>query len=311
MNLRAIRLAWVIALIGLAVAPIVAATNGETKVIQLASVHAVIGDIETGEILYTKRDAIPVPIASLTKLMTAVVVLDGGQSLDESIPVVKFSGPTEKNCFSRLRVGSSSPRGQLLRVALMSSDNLAAWTLAQHYTGGLEAFTAAMNAKAEALGMTNTHYDDPTGLSLENRSSASDLWKLLRAAYGYETIRAYSTTTSYTAKLHQPNYTLGYWNTNPLISSGRWQIGLSKTGYLDEAGRCLLMVADIDGRKVGIVLLNSFGTRTPQGDASRVRRWLESESVTPVAGAAADYERRVAKVYDAAVAASKPGAQAH
>jgi D-alanyl-D-alanine endopeptidase (penicillin-binding protein 7) len=247
-----------------------------------------------------------VPIASLTKLMTAVVVLDGGQSLDESIPVVRFSGATDKNCFSRLRVGSASPRGQLLRVALMSSDNLAAWTLAQHYPGGLDAFTAAMNAKAEALGMTNSHFDDPTGLSLGNRSSAADLWKLLRAAYGYETIRAYSTTSTYTATFHQPSYTLGYYNTNPLIASSRWQIGLSKTGYLDEAGRCLLMVADIDGRKVGIVLLNSFGTRTPSGDASRVRRWLESESVTPVAGAALEYERRVAKIYDAAVAASEP-----
>jgi D-alanyl-D-alanine endopeptidase (penicillin-binding protein 7) len=304
MNLRAIRLAWGVALIGMVtIAP---ATGGETKVIQLASVHAVIGDIETGEVLYTKRDALPVPIASLTKLMTAVVVLDGGQSLDESIPVVRFSGATDKNCFSRLRVGSASPRGQLLHVALMSSDNLAAWTLAQHYPGGLDAFTAAMNAKAEALGMANSHFDDPTGLSLSNRSSAADLWKLLRAAYGYETIRAYSTTSSYTAKFHQPSYTLGYYNTNPLIASSRWQIGLSKTGYLDEAGRCLLMVADIDGRKVGIVLLNSFGTRTPSGDASRVRRWLESESVTPVAGDALEYERRVAKIYDAAVAASEP-----
>ena len=301
------RMAWAVALI--VGAPIAAAPTGETGGVQLASVHAVVGDIESGEILYAKRDDIAVPIASITKLMTAAVVLDGNQSLEESIAVVARSKSGDKSCFSRLRVGSASTRGQLLRLALMSSDNLAAWTLAQHYPGGLEAFTEAMNAKAQALGMTSTHFDDPTGLSLSNRSSASDLWKLLRAAYGYDTIRDYSTTSLYTATLRQPSYTLGYANTNPLIASSRWEIGLSKTGYLDEAGRCLVMVADIDGKPIGIVLLNSFGTRTPQGDASRVRRWLESESSAPVAGAALEYERRVARGYDAEVAAGTPGAR--
>jgi D-alanyl-D-alanine endopeptidase (penicillin-binding protein 7) len=283
------------------------ASAGATKPFQLASVHAVVGDIESGEILYAKRDHIVVPIASITKLMTAIVVLDGEQSLEESIPVVAWSGPGDNGCVSRLRVGSASTRGQLLRLALMSSDNLAAWTLAQHYPGGLAAFTEAMNAEAAALGMSSTHFDDPTGLSLANRSSASDLWKLLRAALGHATIRDYSTTPVYDATFRRPNHTLGYVNTNPLTASSRWEIGLSKTGYLDEAGRCLVMVADIDGRSTGIVLLNSFGSRTPQGDASRVRRWLESGSSAPVAGAALEYERRIARAYDGAPAPSTSG----
>ena len=278
------------------------ASADATRTLQLASVHAVVGDIESGEILHAKREEIAVPIASITKLMTAAVVLDADQNLEESLPVVACRGSHDNGCVSRLRVGSASTRGQLLHLALMSSDNLAAWTLAQHYPGGLARFVAAMNAKAAALGMSSAHFDDPTGLSLSNRSSASDLWKLLRAAYDYETIRDYSTTPQYMATFRKPSHTLGFVNTNPLTASRRWEVGLSKTGYLDEAGRCLVMVADIDGRSIGIVLLNSFGTRTPQGDASRVRRWLASESSGPVAGPARDYERRVARAYDAAAA---------
>lgn len=293
---RCIHLAWAVALV--LIAPNAPATSGEAIGLQLASVHAVVGDIESGEILYSKRDEFAVPIASVTKLMTAVVVLDGGQDLDASIPVAACRPSADKLCLSRLRVGSTSTRGQLLRAALMSSDNPAAWTLAQHYPGGLEAFIDAMNAKAAALGMSSTRFDDPTGLSPSNRSSASDLFRLLRAAFGYETIRDYSTTSRYTATFRQPSYTLGYSNTNPLVAGDRWEIGLSKTGYLNEAGRCLVMVAELDGRNIGIVLLNSFGTRTPSGDASRVRRWLGSESSAPVARAALEYERRVARAYD-------------
>ena len=275
----------------------------------MASVHAVVGDLETGEVLYAKRDDIAVPIASITKLMTATVVLDGDQGLEESIPIVAWGRSVGKNGFSRLRVGSASTRGQLLRLALMSSDNLAAWTLAQHYPGGLEAFTATMNAKARALGMSRTHFDDPTGLSPSNRSSASDLFKLVRAAYGYEAIRDYSTTARYTATFREPTHTLDYGNTNPLTASSRWEIGLSKTGYLGEAGRCLVMAADIDGKRIGIVLLNSFGTRTPQGDAARVRRWLQTGSSGRVAGAALEYERRVAETYDDASERGARGAR--
>jgi len=266
--------------------------------IQLASVHAIVGDLDSGEILYAKRDDISVPIASVTKLMTAMVVLDANQPLDEWIPIVAWNESQAKNRYSRLRVGSESTRAQLLRLALMSSENFASYVLARHYPGELEAFTAAMNAKAKKLGMSRTHFDGPSGLSIANRSSASDLWKMVRAAYGYDVIREYSTTFQFTASFRKPPYTLGYGNTNPLTASSRWDVALSKTGYLTESGRCLVMVADIDGKPVGIVLLNSFGTRTPLGDAGRVRRWLQTGSSGGVAGAALEYERRVAAPFD-------------
>jgi len=290
-----VRALCLLALLGSLLAP---APAWSRDGIQLASVHAVVGDLEEGKVLYAKRDDIPVPIASVTKLMTAMVVLDGGQSLDEWVPIVAWGESHGKNRYSRLRVGSETTRGRLLRLAIMSSENLAAHVLARHYPGGLDAFVAAMNAKAEALGMSRTHFDDPSGLSTSNRSTASDLWKMVGAAYGYGTIREYSTTYQYTASFRRPRYTLGYGNTNPLTASSRWDVELSKTGYLTEAGRCLVMVADIDGKPVGMVLLNSFGTRTPLGDAGRVRRWLQTGSSGNVAGAAVDYERRIAAPYD-------------
>jgi D-alanyl-D-alanine endopeptidase (penicillin-binding protein 7) len=289
------RVLLTVALLGSFPAPAVAGND-----LQLASVHAVVGDLDKGEVLYAKRDEIAVPIASIAKLMTAVVVLDGAQPLDEWIPIVARNDSHGKNGYSRLRVGSESTRGQLLRLALMSSENLAAHVLAVHYPGGIDGFTAAMNAKASALGMTRTHFDDPSGLSLRNRSSAADLFKLVHAAYGYETIREYSTRYQYTASFRRPRYTLGYGNTNRLTASSRWDVELSKTGYLDEAGRCLVMVAEIEGKTIAVVLLNSFGTRTPLGDAGRVRRWLQTGSGGGVAGAALEYERRVAAGYDAA-----------
>jgi len=266
--------------------------------IRLASVHAVVGDLEHGEILYAKRDEVAVPIASLTKLISAMVVLDRDQPLDEWIPVVPWSGSHGKNRYSRLRLGSLATRGELLRLMLMSSENLAAHVLAAHYPGGVDAFIGAMNAKAKALETTRTRFDDPSGLSTSNLSSAADLWKLLRAAYGYEIIRNYSVTFQHTASFRQPRYRLSYGNTNPLTASRRWNVELSKTGYLTEAGRCLVMVTEIEGRRVGMVLLNSFGTRTPMGDAARVRRWLQTGSSGDVAGAALQYERRTAAPYD-------------
>jgi D-alanyl-D-alanine endopeptidase (penicillin-binding protein 7) len=266
--------------------------------IQLASVHAVVGNLASDEIVYAKRDEIVVPIASLTKLMTAMVVLDGGQDLEEWIPIVPRRSSTGKNGYSRLRVDSESTRGQLLRLALMSSENLASWVLATHYPGGVDAFTRAMNDKAGRLGMERTHFDDPTGLSLGNRSTATDLWKMVRAAYRYDAIREYSTTYQFHAIFRNPRYALDFGNTNPLTASSKWEVALTKTGYLDEAGRCLAMVAEIDGEPYGIVLLNAFGTRTPLGDAARVRRWLRTGSSGTVAGAALEYERRVAARYD-------------
>jgi D-alanyl-D-alanine endopeptidase (penicillin-binding protein 7) len=266
--------------------------------LQLASVHAVVGNLGTGEVLYAKREAIPVPIASLTKLMTALVALDGGQPLDEWVRVVEWNDSFGKNRYSRLRFGSTATRGELLRLALMSSENLAAHVLARHYPGGVDAFVAAMNAKAAELGMSDSRFDDPTGLSTGNRSTAADLWKLLAAAFGNETIRSYSTTPRHDARFRDPPYTLGFGNTNPLTASSRWDVLLSKTGYLTEAGRCLVLATEIDGTAVGMVLLNSFGTRTPLGDASRVRRWLQTGSSGDVNAAALRYERDAAAAFD-------------
>lgn len=264
-----------------------------TDGIALASVHAVVGLLDKDEILFAKREETPVPIASITKLMTAMVVLDGKQSLDEWLPVVARKNSYGKNGFSRLRIGAETTRATLLRLMLMSSENLAAYNLAHHYPGGVEAFVEAMNAKAGALEMRHSRFDDPAGLSPGNRSTAADLLKMARAAHDYATIRDYSTTYQYTARFRSPTHTIAFGNTNPLTASSRWELGMSKTGYLSEAGRCLVMVAQIEEQPIVIVLLNSFGTRTPLGDAGRVRRWLETGSGGSVAKDAQEYERRI------------------
>ena len=173
----------------------------------------------------------------------------------------------------------------------MSSENLASNNLARHFPGGLKAFVAAMNTKAASLGMTNARFDDPTGLSTLNQASATDLWKMTLAAYQYDTLREYSTTHQHTVQFRNPRYALAYGNTNPLIASSRWDVSLSKTGYLLEAGRCLTMVTEVDGQPLAMILLNSLGSRSPLGDAGRVRRWLETGEPGTVAGAARDYER--------------------
>jgi D-alanyl-D-alanine endopeptidase (penicillin-binding protein 7) len=269
------------------------AANLPTDGIRLASVHAVVGSLDSEEILFAKRQDTAVPIASITKLMTAMVVLDEGQSLDEWLPIVKRKKSHGKNAYSRLRIGSEAKRELMLRLTLMSSENLAAYSLAHHYPGGVEAFVKAMNAKAAELGMDDSQFDDPSGLSTGNRSTAADLLKMVRAAYGYETIREHSTTYQYTATFRKPKHSMPYGNTNPLTASSRWDVWLSKTGYLNEAGRCLVMVTEIEEQPIVMVLLNSFGTRTPLGDAGRVRRWLQTGSSGEVAAAAMEYERRV------------------
>jgi len=266
--------------------------------LQLASVHALVLDLDSGETLYAKRVQTPVPIASVTKLMTAMIVLDGGQPLEEWVTIVGWDRDIEKNAYSRLRRGSEAQRGELLRIALMSSENLATHVLASHYPGGVEAFVAAMNAKAEALSMTRTWFVDPAGLSPMNRSTAGDLGKMVRAAFGYERIREYSTGYQHVVQFRKPRYTLGYGNTNPLVASSRWDLALSKTGYLNEAGRCLAMITKIDKDPVAIVLLNSFGKRTPLGDAGRVRRWLTTGDGGKVAAPALEYERRMGRAVE-------------
>jgi len=267
--------------------------NVPTDGLALASVHAAVGSLNNDEILFAKRQETSVPIASITKLMTAMVVLDKGQPLDEWLPIVKRKKTHGKNAYSRLRIGSEARRDLLLRLTLMSSENLAAYSLAHHYPGGIEVFVKAMNAKAAQLGMHDSRFDDPSGLSTGNRSTAADLLKMVRAAHGYETIREHSTTYQYTASFRKPKHTLAYGNTNPLTASSRWNVDLSKTGYLNEAGRCLVMVTEVEEEPIVMILLNSFGTRTPLGDAGRVRRWLQTGSGGAVAKSALEYEKRV------------------
>ncbi|MBN1240750.1 MAG: D-alanyl-D-alanine endopeptidase [Gammaproteobacteria bacterium] len=272
-------------------------SGGDAGALELASVHAVIADLDTGATLFEKHPDVAVPIASITKLMTAMVILDAEQPLTEWLTIVDHDTPPENNAYSRLRIGSQATRGDLLRIALMSSENLACHVLATHYPGGKQAFIAAMNDKARELGMTQTRFVDSSGLSPLNRSTASDLARMARAALEYQPIRDYSSTAEYTVSFRSPSYALNYGNTNALTRGDRWNVVLSKTGYLDEAGRCLVMVATVGGRPVTMILLDSFGTRSPLGDAGRIRRWIETGSSGPVAGAARDYEQRRAAAY--------------
>lgn len=276
-----------------------AAPRPDSKAPELASVHAVIADFDTGTTLFAKQADAVVPIASLTKLMMAMVVLDAEQSLDEWLKIVPRDTPIEKNAYSRLRIGSEATRRDLLHIALMSSENLACHVLAANYPGGTAAFVVAMNAKAHELGMSETQFVDSSGLSPSNRSTAGDLVKMAAAAARYPLIRELSTAAEHTVRFRSPAYTLGYANTNVLARGNGWDILISKTGFLNEAGRCLIMIATVGGRAVTMVLLDSFGTRSPVGDASRVKRWLETGSSGTVAGAARDYERQRAAAYRA------------
>jgi serine-type D-Ala-D-Ala endopeptidase (penicillin-binding protein 7) len=263
--------------------------------LKLASVSALVMDAKSGETLFSKHDDVALPIASVTKVMTAMVVLDSKQPLDEWLTIVGWDNKFGKNAYSRLRIGSEATRGELVRIALMSSENLATHVLAHHHPGGSAAFVAAMNAKATTLGMADTLFVDPAGLSPDNRSTARDLARMTAAAYEYQTIRDFSTRHQHVVQFRNPRYTLPYGNTNPLVASERWNLELTKTGYLVEAGRCLVMIAQIDAKPVVMVLLNSLGTRSPIGDAARVRRWLTTGEGGNVAGPALEYERRVSE----------------
>lgn len=231
------------------------------------------------------------PIASVTKLMTALVVLESGAPLNEWLVMPERKDKPPKNAWSRIRVDSRATREDLLRITLMASENYAAYALARHHPGGMEQFVADMNARAAELGMRDTRFHDPAGLWVENVSTATDLVRLLVEANEHREIREMSTTTWHRVNFRGPQYHLDFGNTNPLLHNERWSISLSKTGYLEEAGRCLVMVADLGGEPTAIVLLDSFGQRSPIGDAGRIRRWVESGAVGTVAGAAAEYER--------------------
>jgi D-alanyl-D-alanine endopeptidase (penicillin-binding protein 7) len=239
---------------------------------------ALIYDEQSQSPIYKKNAATVAPIASITKLMTAMVVLDAMQPLEEAVSVGIDDLDTLKGTRSRLRIGMSFPRSEMLKLALMASENRAASALARSYPGGKEAAVAAMNAKAQALGMLNTKFFDPTGLNSDNVSTAQDLVKLVAAARNYTLIHEYTTTGTHSVDGWNGRE-MRFNNTNPLVKNESWEIGVSKTGYINEAGRCLVMEATIDRRPVIIVLLDSVGKRTRIGDANHIKGWMESASL--------------------------------
>ncbi|HYC37794.1 MAG TPA: D-alanyl-D-alanine endopeptidase [Usitatibacter sp.] len=242
----------------------------------LQSSGVLVLDPTTGETLYAKNADHAAPIASITKLMTAMVVLDAKLPLDDVLQITNEDIDLIKNTRSRLPIGSHFRRDDLMRLALMASDNRAASALGRHYPGGILAFVDAMNAKAKSLGLGATHFVDSSGLAPGNVSSAADLGKLVAAASKYELIREYSTTEAVNVQLPDSKRTLSFVNTNRLVRASDWQIGLSKTGFINESGMCLVMQAIIANQPVVIVLLDSWGRLTRIGDANRIRKWLES-----------------------------------
>jgi serine-type D-Ala-D-Ala endopeptidase (penicillin-binding protein 7) len=255
-----------------------------TDALELKSSVALVMDQDTNEVLVSKNSQAVLPIASITKLMTALVVTESGLSHDELLMVTEDDIDMEKGSRSRLKVGTQLTRGEMLHLALMSSENRAAHALGRHYPTGLEGFVAAMNRKARELRMEDTHFNDPTGLSSQNQSSARDLATLVKAAYRHQIIRDLSTSPEYAVAVG--DHQLQYRTTNNLVLNPTWEIGLQKTGYIAEAGRCLVMQAKLAGRKLIMVFLDSAGKYSRQGDAERVRRWLTETMPVGVAPAA-------------------------
>jgi D-alanyl-D-alanine endopeptidase (penicillin-binding protein 7) len=255
--------------------------------LDLKSSVALVIDQDTQQVLFAKNPQAVLPIASITKLMTALVVTEAGLPLDEQLVISQEDVDTEKGSRSRLTVGTHLTRGEMLLLALMSSENRAAHALGRHYPGGMEAFVAAMNAKAQLLGMSGTRYVEPTGLSSNNRSSANDLVRLVDAAYAHPIIRELSTSRE--AQVDVGNRQLQFRSTNGLVRAGAWDIGLQKTGYISAAGRCLVMQAELAGRKLIMVLLDSAGKYSRIGDAERIRKWLDDS--VPSASAKAGTSR--------------------
>lgn len=251
-----------------------------TTPLKLASAKALVINQQTGEVLYAKNTNVATPIASVTKLMTAMVMLDAHLSLDELINISDEDVDYLKGTGSRLRVGTVLTRGELLQLALMASENRAASALGRAYPGGKSAFIQAMNQKAQALGMHATRFVDSTGLDSANISTAEDLVKMVNAAYHYPEIRQVSTLPSQEVTLYGRQNALNFVNTNALVRNGNWVIGLSKTGFINEAGRCLVMQAEISGQPVIMVLLDSVGKMSRIGDANRVRKWVEKNDTT-------------------------------
>jgi D-alanyl-D-alanine endopeptidase (penicillin-binding protein 7) len=246
------------------------------KVVYLRSSAVMVQDADTGEIVINKNSEVVVPIASITKLMTAMVILDRGLDLEQRVVLSREDVDAIKGTRSRLQTGSVLTRNELLLLALMASENRAAAALGRTYPGGMPAFVQAMNAKAAALGMTDSRFVESTGLSPANVSSPRDLVKLVRAAHSYPLIREYSTHDKATVRAF--GRPLNFRNTNGLVRNSHWDIELSKTGYISEAGRCLVMHVRLASKDLIVVLLDSWGKQSRIGDAQRIRKWLESST---------------------------------
>ena len=267
-----------------------AGLHGAPDALALKSSVALVVDQDTQEILFRKNESAVLPIASITKLMTGLLISEAKLPMDEVITINQSDVDTEKGSSSRLSVGTQLSRGELLHLALMASENRAAHALGRSYPGGLETFVSLMNARATMLGMHDTSYVEPTGLSSKNQSSASDLATLVNFAYGDATLRELSTSTGYQVAVGRRR--LQYNNTNRLVKNPAWDIGLQKTGYISEAGQCLVMQAKVAGRKIIMVFLDSAGKFSRLADAERVRHWVESMPSSvgrqpPLAGSAA------------------------
>ncbi|MES9875646.1 MAG: D-alanyl-D-alanine endopeptidase [Candidatus Sedimenticola sp. PURPLELP] len=248
--------------------------NLNPKRLKLRSKSALVMD-SSGNTVYAKDIDQPRPIASITKLMTAMVILDSGASLDQKVRITKQDRDLQKLTGSRLKYGATLKRKELLMVALLASDNRAAAALARTYPGGRKAFIKAMNKKARALGMHQSRFTDPTGLDAGNLASARDLAKMIHSAMAYPLIRKATTTRKLEVYPYKGRGALRFGNTNRLLKNQNWKIRLSKTGYINESGRCLVMMADIAEKPLMIVLLDSFGKLTPFGDSNRLRNWIE------------------------------------
>jgi D-alanyl-D-alanine endopeptidase (penicillin-binding protein 7) len=258
-----------------------AGLHGTNDPLDLKSAVALVVNQDTNEVLFQKNPNAVLPIASITKLMTALITIEAELDLDEVLEVER-GDRTEDRVRSRLNPGVKISRSQALHLALMSSENHAAQLLGRTYPGGVPAAVAAMNAKAQLLGMHDTRFADPTGLSAENRSSPADLVRLVNAAYQYPVLREYSTSSEMTLPVGRQ--VVRYGNTNGLTASPDWDIGLQKTGYISAAGRCLVMQAVIEGQRVVMVLLDSVGRYSRIGDAQRIRDWLEARRPSASAG---------------------------
>ena len=264
--------------VGFAQAGEVGAAPRAQKVVLLRSSAVLVQDADTGEVVINKNSEAVVPIASITKLMTAMVLLDSGVDLSMRVVLAREDVDRYKGSRSRLRTGSVLTRDELLLLALMASENRAGAALGRTYPGGTQALVEAMNEKAAELEMTDSHFVDATGLSKGNVSSARDLAKLVRAAHGYPLIREYSTRDRATVTAF--GRPLSFRNTNGLVRSSHWEIGLSKTGYISEAGRCLVMRVRLASKDLIVVLLDSWGKHSRVGDANRIKKWLESHAAS-------------------------------